>query len=119
MSQMVGVQATANVLAGERYKNVSNEVKSYLRGEYGKAPGEIDSELQKRILGDEEPVTVRYADLLEPGLPEAREYLGARARSDEDVLSYIAFPPQAEAFFDKRDELEKNTFAYSIEKIED
>lgn len=119
MSQMVGVQATANVLAGERYKNVSKEVKSYLRGEYGKAPGEIDSELQKRILGDEEPVTVRYADLLEPGLPEAREYLGARARSDEDVLSYIAFPPQAEAFFDKRDELEKNTFAYSIEKIED
>lgn len=119
MSQMVGVQATANVLAGERYKNVSKEVKSYLRGEYGKAPGEIDPELQKRILGDEEPVTVRYADLLEPGLPEAREYLGARARSDEDVLSYIAFPPQAEAFFDKRDELEKNTFAYSIEKIED
>lgn len=119
MSQMVGVQATANVLAGERYKNVSKEVKSYLRGEYGKAPGKIDPELQKRILGDEEPVTVRYADLLEPGLPEAREYLGARARSDEDVLSYIAFPPQAEAFFDKRDELEKNTFAYSIEKIED
>lgn len=119
MSQMVGVQATANVLAGERYKNVSKEVKSYLRGEYGKAPGEIDSELQKRILGDEEPVTVRYADLLEPGLPEAREHLGARARSDEDVLSYIAFPPQAEAFFDKRDELEKNTFTYSIEKIED
>lgn len=119
MSQMVGVQATANVLAGERYKNVSKEVKSYLRGEYGKAPGKIDPELQKRILGDEEPVTVRYADLLEPGLPEAREHLGARARSDEDVLSYIAFPPQAEAFFDKRDELEKNTFTYSIEKIED
>jgi len=117
MSQMVGVQAAANVLSGERYKNISNEIKSYIRGEYGKAPGEISAELQKIVLGDEKPVTVRYADLLEPGLPAARAYLGSRARSDEDVLSYIAFPPQAEAFFTAREEKEKRTYKYSIEQI--
>ncbi len=118
MSQMVGVQATANVLAGERYKNVSKEVRNYIKGEYGRAPGKINEELAKKILGDEQPVTCRYADLLEPGIPAAREYLGDRATCDEDVLSYIAFPAQAEAFFDKRDEREKNTFSYRIEKLD-
>ena len=119
MSQMVGVQATGNVLSGQRYKNISNEIKSYVRGEYGKPPGTIDPELQKQILGDEQPITGRYADQLEPGLPAARKYLGKRAKSDEDVLSYIAFPPQAEAFFDKRDEKEKHTYAYTIEKVDE
>lgn len=118
MSQMVGVQATANVLAGERYKNISKEVKNYIKGEYGKAPGKINEELQKKVLGDEKPITCRYADLLEPGLPAAREYLGDRATCDEDVLSYIAFPTQAEAFFDKRDERKKNTFKYKIERLD-
>ena len=118
MSQMVGVQATANVLAGERYKNISKEVKNYIKGEYGKAPGKINEELQKKVLGDEEPITCRYADLLEPGLPAAREYLGDRVTCDEDVLSYIAFPTQAEAFFDKRDERKKNTFTYKIERLD-
>ncbi|MGI6248972.1 MAG: pyruvate carboxylase subunit B [Acutalibacteraceae bacterium] len=119
MSQMVGVQAVSNVLAGERYKNVSSEIKSYVRGEYGKAPGEINPALQKQILGDEKPITGRYADLLEPGLPSAREYLGDRAASDEDVLSYVAFPAQAEAYFEKREAKKKKTFNYTIEKIED
>lgn len=118
MSQMVGVQATANVLAGERYKNVSKEVRNYIKGEYGRAPGKINEELAKKILGDEQPVTCRYADLLEPGIPAAREYLGDRATCDEDVLSYIAFPAQAEAFFDKRNEKKKNTFSYRIEKLD-
>ena len=85
MSQMVGVQATANVLAGERYKNVSKEIKAYLHGEYGRAPGEINREIQEKILGDEKPVTVRYADLLEPGFEKAKAELGERAKSDEDV----------------------------------
>ncbi|NLX93549.1 MAG: pyruvate carboxylase subunit B [Clostridiales bacterium] len=119
MSQMVGVQAAGNVLSGQRYKNISSEIKSYVRGEYGKPPGDIDSELKKLILNGEEPITGRYADLLKPGLPAARAYLGKRAKSDEDVLSYIAFPPQAEAFFDKRDEKEKHTYAYTIEKLDD
>ena len=118
MSQMVGVQATANVLAGERYKNVSKEIKAYLHGEYGRAPGEINQEIQDKILGDEKPVTVRYADLLEPGFEKAKKELGSRAKSDEDVLSYIAFPAQAEKFFEKREMREKNTFSYSIEQID-
>lgn len=117
MSQMVGVQATANVLAGERYKNISKEIKSYVRGEYGKAPGKVSDELIKLVLGDEKPIEGRFADTLAPGLPAAREYLGDRAESDEDVLSYIAFPTQAEAYFDKRDEKRKHTYSYSVEKI--
>lgn len=118
MSQMVGVQATANVLSGERYKNISKEVKSYIKGEYGKAPGEVSPELQKLVLGDEKPYTGRFADTLEPGVKAARAYLGSRATCDEDVLSYIAFPTQAEAFFDKRDAKKKNTFSYTIRKVD-
>ena len=102
----------------KRYKQISKEVKNYIKGEYGKAPGKINEELQKKGLGDEKPITCRYADLLEPGLPAAREYLGDRATCDEDVLSYIAFPTQAEAFFDKRDERKKNTFTYKIERLD-
>ncbi len=117
MSQMVGVQATSNVLAGERYKNISKEVKSYIKGEYGRAPGKINEELQKLVLGDEKPLEGRYADTLEPGVEAARKYLGSKATCDEDVLSYISFPAQAEAFFDKREEKKRNTFTYKINKI--
>ncbi|MDR2525171.1 MAG: pyruvate carboxylase subunit B [Oscillospiraceae bacterium] len=116
MSQMVGAQAASNVLAGERYKNVSKEVRSYVRGEYGQAPGAVDAALQAKILGDEKPVTCRFADLLEPGFEKAKEELGDRAESDEDVLSYIAFPQQAEAYFEQRDEKKKHVFAYKLEK---
>lgn len=118
MSQMVGVQATVNVLTGGRYKNVSKEIKAYVKGEYGRAPGKIDPEVQKLVLGDEKPITQRYADLLEPGFEKAKQELGDRAHSDEDVLSYIAFPAQAEAFFEKRDRKEDdNTFHFSIREI--
>lgn len=119
MSQMVGVQAATNVLLGERYKSISKEVKAYIRGEYGKAPGEIDKDLQKKVLGDEKPITCRFADTLEPGIEKAKKEIGSKAHCDEDVLSYIAFPAQAEAFFDKRDEVKKNTFTYSIRKVEE
>ena len=116
MSQMVGVQATQNVLLG-KYKNVSKEVKNYVRGEYGKAPGKIDEELIKNVLGDEKPIEVRFADTLADGYEAAKAEIGAKAKSEEDVLSYIAFPAQAEAFFDKRDELERNTFRYTIREV--
>ena len=119
MSQMVGVQAATNVLLGERYKSISKEVKAYIRGEYGKAPGEIDKDLQKKVLGDEKPITCRFADTLEPGFEKAKKEIGSKAHCDEDVLSYIAFPAQAAAFFDKRDEVKKNTFTYSIRKVEE
>ena len=118
LSQMVGNQAVTNVLVGERYKNISKEIKAYIRGEYGKAPGEINPELLKKVLGDEKPITCRFADTLEPAFEKAKAEIGDKAKSDEDVLSYIAFPTQAEAFFDKRDEKTRNTFTYSIEKID-
>jgi oxaloacetate decarboxylase alpha subunit len=118
MSQMVGVQAAANVLAGERYKNVSKEVKAYLRGEYGKAPGEVNSELVKKVLGDEQPVTGRFADTLKPEFENTKAKLGDTARSDEDVLSYIAFPQIAEKFFKARSEAETNRVNYTIRKVQ-
>ena len=113
-SQMVGVQAVRNVLDGQRYKSVSKEIKAYCRGEYGHTPAPIDPEIQKMILGDEQPLTVRYADTLEPVVDKTREKLGDLARSDEDVLSYIAFPNLAEKFFEKRKAKEENVATYSI-----
>lgn len=118
LSQMVGNQAVTNVLVGERYKNISKEIKAYIKGEYGKAPGEISEELQKKVLGDDAPITCRFADMLEPGFEKGKEEIGDKAKSDEDVLSYIAFPQQAENFFDKREEKAKNTFKYSIKRID-
>ena len=113
-SQMVGVQAVRNVLDGQRYKSVSKEIKAYCRGEYGHTPAPIDPEIQKQILGDEQPLTVRYADTLEPVVDKTREKLGDLARSDEDVLSYIAFPNLAEKFFEERKAKEENVATYSI-----
>lgn len=118
LSQMVGNQAVTNVLVGQRYKNISKEIKAYIKGEYGKAPGEINSALQKKVLGDEEPITCRFADTLEPEFEKAKAEIGGKAKCDEDVLSYIAFPTQAEAFFDRREEKSKNTFNYSIRRID-
>ncbi len=119
LSQMVGNQAVTNVLVGERYKNISKEIKAYIKGEYGKAPGEVNADLQKKVLGDDTPLSCRFADTLEPGFEKGKAEIGEKAKSDEDVLSYIAFPQQAEAFFNKREEKAKNTFKYSIKKIED
>ena len=116
MSQMVGVQAASNVLFG-KYKNISKEIKAYVRGEYGRAPGEVSSDLKKMILGDEAPIACRYADLLEPIVEKTREELGDLAHSDEDVLSYIAFPAQAEAFFKAREEKRKKTVRYTIQAL--
>ncbi len=116
MSQMVGVQAATNVLLGERYKNVSKEVKSYLRGEYGQAPGEIDAELIKKVLGDEKPLTIRYADTLKPEFDKVKNELKNIAKNDEDVLSYIAFPQVAERFFKEREDSKAIKVTYSIIK---
>ena len=115
LSQMVGVQATVNVLLGERYKSIGKEIKSYIKGEYGKAPGKIAPELAKKVLGDEQPMTGRFADTLKPEFEEAKAYLGSRARSEEDVLSYIAFPQQAEQYFDRRDQT--FTASYSFKEV--
>lgn len=116
MSQMVGVQAATNVLQNERYKAVSNEVKAYLRGEYGKAPGEVDKALLKKVLGDEKPIEWRFADKLAPMFEETKKQLGSLAKNDEDVLSYIAFPQIAEKFFKEREDSQAVKVSYSIVK---
>ncbi len=117
MSQIVGVQAAANVLMGGRYLSISKEVKSYFKGEYGKAPGAVDVEVEKMVLGDEKPITQRFADTLEPEFEKAKKEIGSLAKNDEDVLSYIAFPQIAEKFFRNREENTALKVSYSIKKI--
>lgn len=121
MSQMVGTQAAANVLSGERYKVILKEVKAYVRGEYGKAPGKVNEELIKKILGDEKPLEIRFADTLKPAIPDAEKKLEGIAESREDVLSYILFPQVAEEFFKKRQALKnpvkERTVSYTIESL--
>ena len=114
-SQMVGVQAVTNVLQGERYKKVSKEIKAYCRGEYGTTPAPINPEIRAKILGDEKPIEGRYADTLAPIVEPTRAKLGDLAKSDEDVLSYIAFPNLAEKFLEERKAKEENVVTYSIE----
>lgn len=116
MSQMVGAQAVTNVLQGERYKSVSKEIKAYIRGEYGAAPGEIDPQLFEKVLGDERPVEGRFADALEPGFERAKQEIGELAENDNDVLSYAAFPQIAERFLRQRRETRPVIFSYSIVK---
>ena len=113
-SQMVGVQAVRNVLDGERYKTVSKEIKAYCRGEYGTTPAPINAEIKAQILGEDKEVEGRYADTLAPIVEPTREKLAGIAKSDEDVLSYIAFPNLAEKFFEERKAKEENTVTYSI-----
>ena len=118
-SQLIGTQAVQNVLAGERYKNVGAELKAYCRGEYGKTPAPINKEVQAKILGDEKPIKGRYADSLPKDVfQKAKAELGDTARCDEDVLSYISFPPVAEKFFAARKEQEEKKVKYSITALD-
>ena len=117
-SQLVGTQAVQNVLAGERYKNVGAEMKAYCRGEYGKTPAPIDPEVRAKILGGDKPIEGRFAETLPADLYEkAAAELGDTARCEEDVLSYISFPPVAEKFFAERKAAEEKKVRYSIEKL--
>lgn len=102
MSQMVGTQATVNVLTGERYKMVLKEVKAYCKGEYGRSPGKINEEVMKKALGDDYPIKGRFADSLEPAFEKTKEILKDKISTNEDVLSYLAFPQIAEEFFKNR-----------------
>lgn len=98
-SQIVGTQAVLNVLMGERYKMVPKETKDIVRGMYGKTPVSISEEIRKKIIGDEEPITCRPADLLEPELAKMEAKMKDYKEKDEDVLSYALFPQQAIDFF--------------------
>ena len=119
LSQMVGNQAVVNVLMGERYKQISNEIKNYFKGEYGIAPGPVSQELQDKILGEGgKPTDCRIEDSKRTGeeLAKAKEALGDLARSEEDLMSYICFPQQAEAFLKERKAREENVATYTIEE---
>ena len=116
-SQMVGVQAVNNVLAGERYKNVTKEITAYLRGEYGAPPGKVSESLVKKVLGDERPYTGRFAETLPDGFEKGKAEIGAKAKSDEDVLSYIIFPQVYEKFIDTREQQKRSRVRYSIERV--
>lgn len=101
-SQIVGTQAVFNVIMGERYKMVTKEFKGLVRGEYGKTPEPIDPAFQKKIIGDEEPITCRPADLLQPELETLKKECAEWTEQPEDVLSYAQFGPVAVKFFEQR-----------------
>ena len=101
-SQIVGTQAALNVMVGERYKVIPEEVKQYIRGYYGKTPAPIDPEVQRKAIGDEQPITCRPAELLSPGWEKAKAEIGDLATSEEDVLSYALFPQIARPFLERR-----------------
>ena len=119
LSQMVGNQAVTNVLVGERYKNISKEVKAYFKGEYGIAPAPVNADLEKRILteaGMDKPLDCRVEDSKRTGkeFADAKAALGDLAKTDEDVMSYICFPAQAEKFLEGRKAAEENKVTYTI-----
>ncbi|MDA8128590.1 MAG: sodium-extruding oxaloacetate decarboxylase subunit alpha [Betaproteobacteria bacterium] len=101
-SQIVGTQAALNVLTGERYKSVTNEVKLYLQGRYGKAPGHVNEEVRKLAIGDLEVTTCRPADLIADELDKLRGEIEGLAKSDEDVLTYAMFPEIGKTWLQER-----------------
>lgn len=103
-SQIVGTQAVFNVIMGERYKMVTKEFKGLVRGDYGKTPAPISDEFTKQILGDEQPITCRFADTLEPEMDKLRAEASKWMQQEEDVLTYAMFPQVAPKFFEKRNE---------------
>lgn len=101
-SQIVGTQAVFNVITGERYKIIPTEVKEYVRGKYGKSTVPMKEDMIKKIIGDEEIITCRPADLIKPQLEEIRNEMKQYLEQEEDVLSYALFPQPAENFFKYR-----------------
>ena len=101
-SQIVGTQATLNVLLGQRYQVIPQEVKAYVKGMYGRPPAPIDPEVRRLVLGDEEPIECRPADLLEPEFEKAKREIGDLAQNEEDVLLYAIFPQVARQFLERR-----------------
>ncbi len=102
MSQIVGTQAVLNVATGQRYAIKSREIKDYVKGLYGRSPAPISDEVRQMIIGNEEVITTRPADLLDAELDSARSLIGKYPRKEEDVLTYIMFPEVALDFFKKR-----------------
>ena len=91
-SQIVGTQAVMNVLMGERYKSVPDESRNIFAGKYGKTPAPVNAEIQKKVLGEEQPITCRPADLIPNEWDKLKSEIEGKARNDDDVLSYAVFP---------------------------
>jgi pyruvate carboxylase subunit B len=101
-SQIVGTQAVLNVLTGKRYKSITNEVKLYLQGRYGQAPGIVNDAVRKLAIGDEEVITCRPADRMQPEMDRLRHDIAELAKSEEDVLTYAMFPEIGRKFLEER-----------------
>ncbi|MDT7943651.1 MAG: pyruvate/oxaloacetate carboxyltransferase [Dehalococcoidia bacterium] len=101
-SQIVGIQAVLNVLAGQRYKQVTKETRAYVQGYYGAPPGPVHPEVKAQVLGDAQEIVGRPADHIPPELEKARQEIGHLAQSEEDVVSYVLFPQVAREFFEWR-----------------
>ena len=108
MSQMIGTQAVFNVLSGERYKMIPNEIKDYVRGLYGTPPAPISEAIRKKIIGDDGVITGRPADLIEPEFEKQKKEISFIAQSDEDVLIYAMFPQLGEKFLQDKYQPEEN-----------
>jgi len=101
-SQIVGTQAVMNVIANERYKTITNEVKLYLKGRYGKAPGNVNANVRRQAIGNEEVIDIRPAELLPPELDKLRKEIGDLAQSEEDVLTFAMFPDIGRDYLQQR-----------------
>ncbi len=101
-SQIVGTQAAMNVITGERYKTITNEVKLYLQGRYGKAPGHVNTIVRQQAIGNEDIIDIRPADLLDDELDQLRSEIGETAKSEEDVMIYAMFPEIGREFLTQR-----------------
>jgi oxaloacetate decarboxylase alpha subunit len=102
LSQMVGAQAVFNVISGGRYNIIPTEIRNYVRGMYGRPAAPISDEIKKLIIGDEEVINVRPADLLKDSYERLKEEIGYLAQSEQDLLSYALFPQVAKSFFERR-----------------
>ena len=115
-SQIVGTQAVLNVLMGERYKMVPKESKKIMLGEFGQTVKPFNPEVQKKIIGDETPITCRPADLIAPQMPQFEKECAQWKQQDEDVLSYALFPNVAKEFFQYREAQQKKVDAAVADK---
>ncbi len=115
LSQIICTQSTLNIITGERYKIITSETKNYMKGLYGKPPAPVNEDIRKKILKDEQPITARPADILSPEMEMAKNEIGDKAASEEDVLSYALFP---QLFLNYLEQKEKGLPPERIEVLE-
>lgn len=113
LSQIVGTQAVFNVLTGKRWSVVSKEMKDYICGYYGKAPGPMSPEVVNRVVGESDIMLdpdVAPGSLVTTTFAELEEEIGDLAKTEEDVLMYALFPNEARTYLSKHRTSEKVDF---------